>query len=106
MCSGALVIVGIQRVYFGLTDPKMGCLGGASNSAQLPESNHKFEAIGGLMEAENHALLNAFFKRNGGKESGQAKGQGLTVLTAGLRYPQSRFDSLPPLLQTESSFYA
>ena len=63
MCSGALVIARIQRVYFGLTDPKMGCLGGASNLAQLPESNHKFEAIGGLMEAENHALLNAFFEK-------------------------------------------
>ena len=63
MCSGALVIARIQRVYFGLTDPKMGCLGGASNIAQLPESNHKFEAIGGLMEAENHALLNAFFEK-------------------------------------------
>jgi tRNA(adenine34) deaminase len=63
MCAGALVIARIQKVYFGLSDTKMGCLGGATNLAQLPESNHKFEAIGGILKKENHALLNAFFEK-------------------------------------------
>lgn len=63
MCAGALVIARIQKVYYGIRDPKMGCLGGATNLAQLPESNHKFEAIGGILEKENHTLLNAFFEK-------------------------------------------
>ena len=63
MCAGALVIARIQKVYYGISDPKMGCLGGAANLAQLPESNHKFEAIGGILEKENHILLNAFFEK-------------------------------------------
>ena len=63
MCSGALVIARIQKVYYGISDPKMGCLGGAANLAQIPESNHKFEAIGGILEKENHILLNAFFEK-------------------------------------------
>lgn len=63
MCAGALVIARIQKVYYGISDPKMGCLGGATNLAQLPESNHKFEAIGGILEKENHFLLNAFFEK-------------------------------------------
>ena len=63
MCAGALVIARIQKVYYGISDPKMGCLGGATNLAQLPESNHKFEAIGGILEKENHILLNAFFEK-------------------------------------------
>ena len=63
MCSGALVIARIKSVYFGLPDLKMGCLGGAINLSQLPDSNHKFETTGGIMEAENHALLHAFFEK-------------------------------------------
>ena len=52
-----------QKVYHGISDPKMGCLGGATNLAQLPESNHKLVAVGGILEKENHILLNAFLKR-------------------------------------------
>jgi tRNA(adenine34) deaminase len=63
MCAGALVVARIQKVYFGLGDTKMGCLGGATHLGQLPESNHKFEAVGGILEKENHALLNAFFEK-------------------------------------------
>ena len=63
MCAGALVIARIQKVYFGINDPKMGCLGGATDLAQLPKSNHKFEAVGGILEKENLILLNAFFEK-------------------------------------------
>ena len=43
--------------------PKWVAEGGATNLAQLPESNHKFEAVGGILEKENHILLNAFFEK-------------------------------------------
>ena len=63
MCSGALVIARIGKVYYGLSDPKMGCLGGATDLGALPESNHKFETVGGLLEELNHEILKAFFEK-------------------------------------------
>ena len=73
MCSGALVIARIHSVYFGLPDSKMGCLGGATNLAQLPESNHKFLCYGGILESDNHALLNAFFEKKRSDKKSKSK---------------------------------
>ena len=63
MCSGALVIARISKVYYGLPDPKMGCLGGATDLGALPESNHKFESFGGILEELNHQILKSFFEK-------------------------------------------
>ena len=63
MCSGALVIARIGKVYYGLSDPKMGCLGGATNLGALPESNHKFESVGGILKELNQEILKAFFEK-------------------------------------------
>lgn len=62
MCSGALVIARIGKVYYGLPDDKMGCLGGAIDLGSLPKSNHHFESFGGILQEANHALLKAFFE--------------------------------------------
>jgi len=74
MCSGALVIARIGKVFYGLPDEKMGCVGGAVDLGALPRSNHHFESTGGVLEELNHALLKAFFedKRriNAAKKSG------------------------------------
>ena len=61
MCSGALVISRIGKVFYGLPDEKMGCVGGAVDLGALPRSNHHFESVGGVMQEINHALLKAFF---------------------------------------------
>lgn len=63
MCSGALVISRIGKVYYGLPDPKMGCLGGALDLGALPQSNHRFESVGGILEELNHEVLKSFFAR-------------------------------------------
>ena len=63
MCSGALVIARIGKVYYGLPDPKMGCVGGATDLSALPGSNHKFESVGGILEELNHEILKAFFEK-------------------------------------------
>lgn len=63
MCSGALVIARIGKVYYGLPDTKMGCVGGAVDLGALPRSNHQFKSVGGILEATNHALLKAFFEK-------------------------------------------
>lgn len=71
MCSGALLIARIGRVYYGLRDEKMGGVGGAVNLGALPNSNHHFESIGGVMEELNHEILKEFFK--GKRELNTAK---------------------------------
>jgi tRNA(adenine34) deaminase len=62
MCSGAMVVARIGKVVFALPDPKMGCLGGAANLGALPESNHRFNALGGVLIEPCQAILQAFFK--------------------------------------------
>jgi len=79
MCSGALVIARIGKVYYGLPDPKMGCVGGALDLGALPGSNHKFESTGGVLADLNHEILKAFFdkKRLASKEQKPTK-EGIT----------------------------
>ncbi|MFO8026865.1 MAG: tRNA adenosine(34) deaminase TadA [Opitutales bacterium] len=62
MCSGALVIARIGKVFYGLPDEKMGGVGGAVDLGALPRSNHHFESGGGILQELNHALLKAFFE--------------------------------------------
>lgn len=62
MCSGALVIARIGKVYYGLRDPDMGCVGGALDLGALPNSNHRFESSGGILEDLSHQLLKSFFE--------------------------------------------
>ncbi|MFP4167151.1 MAG: nucleoside deaminase [Opitutales bacterium] len=68
MCSGALVVARVKKVFYGLPDTRMGCVGGAVNLGALPESNHRFEAVGGILEKETHAILRAFFEKKRGRE--------------------------------------
>ena len=62
MCSGALVIARIGKVYYGLPDSRMGCVGSALDLGALPNSNHRFQSVGGILEELNHTILNAFFE--------------------------------------------
>jgi tRNA(adenine34) deaminase len=63
MCSGALVISRIGKVYYGLPDPRMGCVGGALDLGALPESNHRFESVGNVLRDLNHQILKVFFEK-------------------------------------------
>ena len=62
MCSGALVIARIGKVYYGLPDPQMGCVGGALDLGALPNSNHRFASTGGILESACHTILKEFFE--------------------------------------------
>lgn len=67
MCSGATLMSRVKRVCYAVLDPKMGCLGGATNLNALPRVNHHLEiTAGGVLEPECLELLQAFFraKRN------------------------------------------
>lgn len=61
MCSGALIMSRVGRVVFAVNDPKMGCLGGATDLNQLPRSNHRCTITQGVLASECKALLQAYF---------------------------------------------
>ncbi len=63
MCSGAVLMSRVQRVCYAVPDPKMGCLGGATNLNDLARVNHRVELnAGGALEQECRALLQTFFR--------------------------------------------
>ncbi len=63
MCSGATLMSRLKRVCYAVPDPKMGCLGGATNLNDLARVNHRLELTpGGVLEPECRELLQAFFK--------------------------------------------
>jgi tRNA(adenine34) deaminase len=63
MCSGAMLMSRVRRVCYAVPDPKMGCLGGATNLNDLPRVNHHVEiTAGGVLETECRELLQAFFR--------------------------------------------
>src|SRR5277367_4441102 len=62
MCAGALAHVRVDRIVFGVGDPKAGACGGAFNLFDLPGLNHRCEITRGVMADESLALLQDFFK--------------------------------------------
>ena len=63
MCSGAMLMSRVKRVCYAVPDPKMGCLGGATNLNDLPRVNHRTDLqIGGVLETECREMLQAFFQ--------------------------------------------
>ena len=63
MCSGATLMSRLKRVCYAVPDPKMGCLGGATDLNALPRVNHHVElTAGGVLEPECRELLQAFFR--------------------------------------------
>lgn len=63
MCSGATLMSRLKRVCYAVRDPKMGCLGGATDLNALPRVNHHLEiSAGEIMEPECRELLQAFFR--------------------------------------------
>lgn len=62
MCAGALAHVRVDRIVFGVSDPKAGACGGAFNLFELPGLNHRCEITSGVMAFEALGLLQDFFK--------------------------------------------
>jgi tRNA(adenine34) deaminase len=69
MCSGAMLMARLGRVVFAVPDPKMGCLGGATDLNALPRVNHHCTIARGVMEAECRELLQAYFKLKRSEET-------------------------------------
>ena len=62
MCAPALAQAQLDRVVFGASDPKLGAAGSVFSMLERPEYPHRPEVIGGVMEAECQAQLQAFFR--------------------------------------------
>ncbi len=62
MCIGAAVLARVERVVFGVRDPKGGACGSVLNIPEERRLNHRIEVVGGVLEDESRALLQEFFR--------------------------------------------
>ena len=63
MCAGALVNTRVDRVVYGMADPRSGCAGSALDVTGFPGMLHRVQVTGGVLEEECKALVRAFFAR-------------------------------------------
>jgi tRNA(adenine34) deaminase len=61
MCAGALGLARVRRVVFGAWEPKTGAAGSLWDVLRDRRLNHRPEVVGGVLEAECAAVLEAFF---------------------------------------------
>ena len=61
MCAGAIVMTGIDAVFFGAYDPRCGCAGSLYDLPEDASFGRVIPCSGGLLEAECRLALNAFF---------------------------------------------
>ena len=61
MCAGAIVMAGIDAVFFGAYDPRCGCAGSLYDLPEDASFGRVIPCSGGLLEAECRVALNAFF---------------------------------------------
>lgn len=62
MCSGALVLSRIEKLYFGVRDPKGGASGSLLNLLQDERLNHQVDIEQGILAEECSSILKDFFK--------------------------------------------
>lgn len=61
MCAGAIVMAGIDAVFFGAYDPRCGCAGSLYDLPEDASFGRVIPCSGGLLEAECRLALNEFF---------------------------------------------
>ena len=61
MCAGAIALSGLDAVYFGAYDPRMGCAGSVYDLPGDRTLGACVPCMGGLLEDECLALLRGFF---------------------------------------------
>jgi tRNA(adenine34) deaminase len=70
MCAGALVLARIERLVYGVPDPKAGACGSVFNLVDEPRLNHRIKVRAGIRAEECGEMLRTFFKgRRAEKES-------------------------------------
>ena len=62
MCVGALVHARVATVVYGAAEPKSGAIVSTISGADLPGLNHRFEIVGGILDADCREIVQAFFR--------------------------------------------
>jgi tRNA(adenine34) deaminase len=62
MCAGALVLARVERVVFGVRDPKFGACASLGQVLAQPGLNHHIATSEGIRAEESRALLQEFFR--------------------------------------------
>ena len=63
MCAGALVNTRVDRVVYGMSDPRSGCAGSALDITGFPGMLHRVQVTGGILEEECKQIIRDFFLR-------------------------------------------
>lgn len=63
MCAGAILQSRVERVVYGASDPKAGCVGSLMDLLQDSRFNHVSPWISGVLQEECAVLLTSFFRR-------------------------------------------
>lgn len=67
MCVGAMIHARIGLVVFGAAEPKAGALQSMTRAHELGGLNHTLEVMGGVLEDECRAVMQAFFRDRRGQ---------------------------------------
>ena len=63
MCSGALVLARVEKLFYGADDPKTGACGSVFNITDNRRLNHRIKVRKGLLAEECGALVSGFFAK-------------------------------------------
>ena len=61
MCAGAIVMAGVDSVYYGAADARAGCAGSVYALPEDPAFGKKIPCMGGLLAQESAEILDEFF---------------------------------------------
>ena len=61
MCSGASIMARLSRVVYAVPDSKMGFLGGALSTHEVPTLNHHLQITQGVLQDECLELIKTYF---------------------------------------------
>lgn len=62
MCAGAMVNARIERLVFGVRDPKTGAAGSVYDLVRSPWLNHRLVVVPGVLAEEIGDVMGAFFQ--------------------------------------------
>ncbi len=62
MCAGALLNARVDRLIYGATDPKMGCVDTLYRLCTDTRFNHRLTVVSGILAEECGSILTSFFR--------------------------------------------
>jgi tRNA(adenine34) deaminase len=68
MCAGAAVLARVERIIFGVRDPKFGACGSIFNIPAESRLNHRIQVREGVAARQAEALMVSFFRKRRKKE--------------------------------------